>query len=521
MIIGSCRASRRYALHHWQRRLANIPCCAMMIAPSPRIGASQGQPLYKEAEMYSELNTIVGLLRDAIRAPQWQTNLARNPGLGHGLAACYSSLLDIILWTERLSDTFSRVAHEADSHDGPEGRQSRIWGFCRGAEWLLLGGSLSQLAAALRQSQAAAKLGGQEVAAQFADLTDPVILEAETLAVPLLAGNIPLREGKLVHVEENLDAEQVRQIRTLVDANVPGTTLAALEECARQLRELLIQHSIMLEVTHEDSVISFPVREGRERPWWRYLDIHDRAIYLIGNMCDTCKALFELKRNAQLPLAPEALAESFRTGLPRIATGRIIETVKAIMPKGDYVVGLLEITPRPISPSSFLGDTPRHYHWSQYDRVTHAGILTVQELILPLVSGRRLRGRRVGWYKREIKRGTRPAALALSLVDTRCISGRQIDWKLVHFLLDGHHKVMAAADLHQPLTLLSFLSFTESFAGDHRYLTETLMVRYGRGTWPRRVAATSGADTPQSHELRVVPSSYSLGNAPESRISVS
>jgi hypothetical protein len=37
---------------------------------------------------------------------------------------------------------------------------------------------------------------------------------------------------------------------------------------------------------------------------------------------------------------------------------------------------------------------------------------------------------------------------------------------LAHYLLDGHHKALAAAREHQPLRLLSFLSQDEGVSGE-------------------------------------------------------
>ncbi len=433
--------------------------------------------------MFSEMNSIAGSLRNLIQASPWQTELTRNRGFGCCLAASYLSLLDTISWTRRFANPFAFVRVGADSHDGNGAGSWAVNWFCSGLAWQLvsLSRSLSRAATALRDSQAAASFGEPEVAAQFADLTDRAILECEALAVPLRAGKIPLPEGRHIDVEERLEAADIQQIRSLVRADSAEAPLAALEDCARQLREVLVEHSVLLEVAHGDSITSFQVRYESGRGTWRYLDINGEDIYLIGYPCDTCAALFEIKGDAALPLAPDTLADLLRAGLPEVTTG-ITETISAILPKGDYLAGLMEIKPRLISPSRSSRNRPLHYHWSQYHTVIDVGH-TVQEVMLPLVSRRRLDERRIEWYRDQIRCGTQPTALALSLVDARWVSGRQLEWRLVHFLLDGHHKVMAAGDLNQPLTILSFLSFTESFAVDRRYLAETVRLRYGKGSW--------------------------------------
>ena len=70
-----------------------------------------------------------------------------------------------------------------------------------------------------------------------------------------------------------------------------------------------------------------------------------------------------------------------------------------------------------------------------------------------------------------------PTALALSIADVRCVSQRRLDWKLIHFLLDGHHKIEAASRLGREITLLSFLSVSESLARS-QYTRRIIKHRY-------------------------------------------
>lgn len=83
-----------------------------------------------------------------------------------------------------------------------------------------------------------------------------------------------------------------------------------------------------------------------------------------------------------------------------------------------------------------------------------------------------------GWLKNEsltrygscIERGIQPTAVAISILDVK----QPADWDsslainkhycLVHYLLDGHHKVYASAKAGRPITLLSFLAQAEGVA---------------------------------------------------------
>lgn len=70
---------------------------------------------------------------------------------------------------------------------------------------------------------------------------------------------------------------------------------------------------------------------------------------------------------------------------------------------------------------------------------------------------------RVTAYATDLERGATPTAVAVVILD---VCAPAVDhgpdyythWMLTHFLLDGHHKMQAAADTARPLQLLSLLS---------------------------------------------------------------
>ncbi|MEI5007391.1 hypothetical protein RB196_08570 [Streptomyces sp. PmtA] len=76
---------------------------------------------------------------------------------------------------------------------------------------------------------------------------------------------------------------------------------------------------------------------------------------------------------------------------------------------------------------------------------------------------------RVEDYVELMGRGTVPTAVAVSTLDVcEPAIGMPADhyrhWGLTHFLLDGHHKMEAAATAGRPVRLLSLLSLSESLA---------------------------------------------------------
>ncbi|WP_333734145.1 hypothetical protein [Streptomyces sp. IBSBF 3010] len=76
---------------------------------------------------------------------------------------------------------------------------------------------------------------------------------------------------------------------------------------------------------------------------------------------------------------------------------------------------------------------------------------------------------RVEEYAALMEQGTVPTAVAISTLDVCQPAVDRGDyyfahWGLTHFLLDGHHKLEAAATAGRPVRLLSLLALGESLA---------------------------------------------------------
>lgn len=212
-------------------------------------------------------------------------------------------------------------------------------------------------------------------------------------------------------------------------------------------------------VLPNDGALSFVIRDSNNRPWWWYLDLYGIPLYLISNACGTCEAIFERVQNLDVPLAPKELSTQFAEGVQTVST-ELIQTVTPLLPKGEYIVGLIETLPihlkqaqRPLS----IGCHADYFWWRLFREGEDE---TTYELILPFVPERSLSAERILWYQTQFQLGHKPTALALSMIDERVVSGRFRETALVHFLLDGHHKVMAASQIGHPITILSFLRET-------------------------------------------------------------
>jgi hypothetical protein len=76
---------------------------------------------------------------------------------------------------------------------------------------------------------------------------------------------------------------------------------------------------------------------------------------------------------------------------------------------------------------------------------------------------------RVGEHGARLRSSSRPTAVAVATLDVCAPADEQGEdyfahWGLTHFLLDGHHKLQAAAETGAALQLLSLLSVDASLA---------------------------------------------------------
>ena len=213
-----------------------------------------------------------------------------------------------------------------------------------------------------------------------------------------------------------------------------------------------------------NGLLSLTIRKESGVPWWWYLDIKGQPLYRIGNNCGTCEALFENIQNANLPLTPQEFSEQLRIGFESMPE-KFLDTAVELLPKGRYRVELLSVTPtlltRKTRPSSIGCEAD--YFW--VCRLTETAREAEYEIILPIVDRSQFNIERVAFYKNEFEKHSNPIVLAFSIYDERAVRGEYRQSAFAHFLLDGHHKVMAASEMSRPVSILSFTrlnTYTES-----------------------------------------------------------
>lgn len=230
----------------------------------------------------------------------------------------------------------------------------------------------------------------------------------------------------------------------------------------------------MLKVTHGHGRLSFATRDDNQPLWWRELNLDGRPLYRIGNTCDTCEAIFGRLSAAQMPLAPVELANRLRAGLLDLSKD-MLDTVAAILPDGHYAAALLSISPAYFPAAHRLRSGPGHQAIRQKTMLSQT--IALPEVFLPLIGEDQYDPGVIEAYEQAIANNSFPTALALSVLDVRFPSGKAFEWQLAHFLLDGHHKIMAACRVGRPITLLSFYAMDESFAPQSE-VDQVLKLRY-------------------------------------------
>lgn len=229
----------------------------------------------------------------------------------------------------------------------------------------------------------------------------------------------------------------------------------------------------------------------------RLLWLHGKPAFELTLWCGTCPVTFERLQGATSTLSIAELEDKLRRGLDEIDSG-VLATFGELLPAGAYLPMLLQVTPRLVTPvaegdyfaheqvstwgiDSFWGlpENPRTPYYRTFETpVTSSAHL--YEFVVPMVPPTGNDRSRVRQYRQALESGSLPTAVAVSTLDISqpanpvgC-SDYYEHWALVHFLLDGHHKLEAAAAARRPLQLLSLVAVGASLAreADIRRLTD-------------------------------------------------
>lgn len=223
-------------------------------------------------------------------------------------------------------------------------------------------------------------------------------------------------------------------------------------------------------------------------PRRRLLMVDDEPAFELSFYCGTCPLLFRRLETATQKLSLESVQDRLAGALEDPDDGGVIEAFGALLPEGEYLPLLLDVEPRLVVPGKegdyFSGEQvatwginqfwglPEYPHTPYYrtfeTAVDHDAHL--YEFVVPMVPPTWNERERVEEYVALMGRGTVPTAVAISTLDVCQPSLGLADdpsthWGLTHFLLDGHHKLEAAATAGRPVRILSLLALGEGLAG--------------------------------------------------------
>ncbi|MYQ49284.1 hypothetical protein GTW40_30420 [Streptomyces sp. SID4985] len=222
-------------------------------------------------------------------------------------------------------------------------------------------------------------------------------------------------------------------------------------------------------------------------PRRRLLMVDGEPAFELSLYCGSCPLLFRRLETSGQKLSLENVRERLTGALDDPDGGGVIEAFGALLPEGEYLPLLLSVEPRLVVPGQegdyFSGEQvetwgigqfwglPEYPHTPYYrtfetpvDADAH-----LYEFVVPMVPPTWNQRDRVEEYITLMEGGTVPTAVAISTLDVcEPAAGMPADhyrhWGLTHFLLDGHHKLEAAATAGRPVRLLSLLTLGESLA---------------------------------------------------------
>ncbi len=219
----------------------------------------------------------------------------------------------------------------------------------------------------------------------------------------------------------------------------------------------------------------------------RVLSLDEKPAFELSFWCGTCQFLFKRLEGATQTLSLGGLQQRLTDGLDGL-DDEVIRAFAALLPLGEYLPLLLAVEPglrRPVEPGDYfaeeqvatwglepfwgLPEYPRTPYYRTFETPVDAAA-HMFEFIVPMVPPSWGDPAVVAAHAERLRVSSRPTAVAVSILDVcaPATDGGSSDyyahWGLTHFLLDGHHKMRAAAETGRSLRLLSLLSLEGSLA---------------------------------------------------------
>lgn len=238
-----------------------------------------------------------------------------------------------------------------------------------------------------------------------------------------------------------------------------------------------------------DPLVAFGEEPRAEGTWAgrRFLTLQGVPAFELSSWCGTCPLVFRRLDGANRTLSRAAVERVLAEGLVDIDES-VLSAFGGVLPAGGYVALLLEVQPHlvvPAGPGDYfcveqvatwgvdafwgLPEYPRTPYYRSFATAVDARA-HLYEFVVPMVPPTWNDPAKVAAYAQRLSRSSAPTAVAVSTLDV-CAPADGVQssdwywhWGLTHFLLDGHHKMQAAAATGRPLRLLSLLCVEGSLA---------------------------------------------------------
>lgn len=246
---------------------------------------------------------------------------------------------------------------------------------------------------------------------------------------------------------------------------------------------LIVRTARQLSSTAE--IVTFPTPDGdSDEAWFRFLALRGERVFEIGNICGTCQFWFRRLEGQAAPIDVAALDSKLANGLTTLDP-EVVDAFAALLQVGAYHIALFRLVPLRVELGS-AGDYFAHEQlaawpdllltWPDYEPPPDPGTAYYRvegrsgvpaaaegdlafEFLAPLQAPDGLDAGRIAFFEECLARGSEPTAVAVGVLDIKQHYASPVaHWCLGHYLLDGHHKIEAAARLGRPLTLLSFIT---------------------------------------------------------------
>nr|WP_212763154.1 hypothetical protein [Gordonia araii] len=220
----------------------------------------------------------------------------------------------------------------------------------------------------------------------------------------------------------------------------------------------------------------------------RYLYMSGEPAFELSFWCGSCPFLFERQYGANVRLS-DGREPMRQLEQPLDAVDdAIFDTFSPLLAEGDYLPLLLEVQPELVAPNDerdyftheqvatwgirnfwSLPENPRSFYYRTFETAVDSDA-HLYEFVVPMVPPSWTDRDRVRHYVDLMGEGVAPTAVALSGLDVcaPATTGDDADfyfhWGLTHYLLDGHHKMLAAARSGSTVQLLALVSLAGGLA---------------------------------------------------------